>query len=218
MLLLLVCGLYPAYAREVDEANGASITPAMRAETRFQEAVRLYALREYHRARIEFRAAYALNPLVDLLHNESMAAEGEGDLRGALDLERRYLAGISDRTAIDEAKTRIATLAAMVARDELVKPPLPIAVSEPASRHSYTAPGVLLALGSAAVLAGLGTTAASAVQNDTARNPLLPDDYRRVTAEGYRLNLASYLLIPIGGAMLAGGAVWLGVVHAKRKK
>lgn len=225
---LLLAVSSSAFAAERDELTdsgaptGSPPSPAplpsgqISADNHFAEGVRLYALGRFAEARVEFAHAYRKNPLPDLLHNQSMAAENSGDIRGALALEEDYLRRITDTTQREEAQTRCSVLRAMLSREELYKPAVPLAVGTSPAKPSYAGALVCLGVGAALGIAGSATLAYGAVLTERARQPTYPEDYAGIVSAGRSANIASIVLLTIGGAAVGAGAVWAGVVRAKR--
>lgn len=83
---------------------------AASAEAHFTEGRRLFAERSYAAAAREFERAYEASHEVELLFNVGRALEEGGELRGALDAYRRFVAGMPAAFDRQPVQGRITTL------------------------------------------------------------------------------------------------------------
>lgn len=195
----------------------------------FGESEKRYREGKFEEAAALLRRAYELDPAPTLLFNLARALESAGDLAGAVDGYRKYLAAdpkARDRGAIEK---RLATLEAQLAeRAELARikeadpapsPPDPpraverehnaVTTSPLAERSIHPAPLVLSGVGAAGLLAGgiLGIMAggkrgAAEDEPDFQAAQRLDDDAKEL-ATGANVAYAT------GGAVLTAGIVWL---------
>lgn len=191
----------------------------------FGESEKRYREGKFEEAATLLRRAYELDPAPTLLFNLARALESAGDLAGAVDGYRKYLAAdpkAKDRGAIEK---RLATLEAQLAeRAELARikeadPPEPprvatrdhtaVTSTKPSERSLHPAPLVLGGVGAAGLLAGgiLGIMAggkrSAAEDEPDFQTAQRFDDDARGLATGANVAFAT------GGAVLTAGIVWL---------
>jgi tetratricopeptide (TPR) repeat protein len=177
-------------------------------EQRYEDAIRL------------IEEAYRLKPEPVLLYNLGRAYQENGQFEQAIVTFERYLAiageELQDRAAIEE---RIAMLRSKLEQQKQreAKPPpaKPAPRPQPAKRAPVPPdtevspfPWVIAGVGAAGMIAGavMGGVALSRNAGATSAGSQVEGQSEREGAE--QLALGSTLALSIGGAILAGGAVW----------
>ena len=227
----LVCGAIgvaalagPALAQTLKEAP-AVLNKQDAAAQHFQLGVEFYRAGDYAAARVEFDAAYGLSQLPDLLHNLSLTAEKQGQVREAIEYEERFLAskrGELTTAEIDEARGRLLRLREQQSHGPqtvLTVPAVPAVASpgpargvEPTARGWRPPSGALALLvgGGAAVVAGLacgGAALATGSQLGSGQAFTLRE-IDALTTRGNALNASAIALDIAGGVGLTAGATW----------
>lgn len=191
------------------------------AQRHFDDAVAFYQAGNYDAAQIEFKAAYDLSRLPDLLHNLGLVAERQGRYAEAIALEERCLVEKGSSVTVpeqDEARGRIARLRELLAQQ-----------AQPAGRASGTTkqpsagspPGdtrrrpraavALLGVGSGLLLAGIacGAGALATQAQASGSGPFFVDEYDGLLNRGRALEKSAISLSVVGGVVAASGAGWL---------
>jgi tetratricopeptide (TPR) repeat protein len=234
----------PAAAAPNDASGEAAAKPAAadkaRAADLFNKSADAYRQGDFALAIKLLDEAYGLDPQPVLVYNRARAAEGLGDLDGAIAGYEKFLAdepNPPDRGAIEQ---RVATLkrqrderAALVrdrdARREEPPPPSPAApapapaersTAEPARTHRSPLPYVVAGVGAAGLVAGavFGVLAVSKKNDAVSERTQQKSMDLKSSADG--LATASTVSFIVGGVLVAAGAAWLlvdGDVLSKKK-
>lgn len=184
----------------------------------------------------ELEAAYALDPLPKYLYGLGTIAKQDDDCPRAIGYFERYLDSLPQTSLADEGKRdEIATQVAAEIVDcggspRAPTPPPPVVVPPPAARAPIDdtppeptpvprvhwsrdpAGATCLAIGTAAISAGVGLLVAGAVidrnvpQQDSAR------DFVAARTRAHRLGIAGAVVLPIGGAWAIAAIVRYAIV------
>jgi tetratricopeptide (TPR) repeat protein len=180
-----------------------------RALALFDQSELAYQERRYEAAAQLLEEAYSIEPEPLLLYNLGRAYEALEDVDRARSAYERYLATDIDEEARAEVRARIAALAAPVAPP--IAEPAPIVEPAPAGPE-LGGPIATLAGAGAVWLAAIGLAIGAEVQNGAAFDLSLPYAEARSAADVRdALAIAANISFVLGGALAAGGGVWLGV-------
>lgn len=224
----LICWVDAEYAaaQPAASAGAESVDPGPPAtqmdevaQRHFQDAIRFYGTGNLEAARVEFEAAYSLSKLPDLLHNLSMVAEKQGQLREALRFEERCLAESPRSESSQQTRARIVRLRQLLgdspppgSSDVEVRSANATqrdgAVDRPVTGAKKPAVGIALIAGGAALIvagAGCGGAALATSKQISGADRLLFEEYERLDQKGRALNSAAIGLGISGGVILAAG-------------
>jgi hypothetical protein len=194
----------PTRAQEAGAATASSPSDVQRAREAFQVAVSLYAAGRYAEAAREFERSYSLSHEGGLLRNLYLARRDAGDVRGAAEALRAYLAaGAPDTTEEDRRllEHRLAALdraieeetAAERARAEEAR----LAEARDAERRAREAQG-----------AGSGGEAIEAPEGEVA---IASSSVATAEPGGDPTREAWFWVLVGGGVLVVGGAVAIGI-------
>ena len=163
----------------------------MQARAHFRAGTALYEAGNYDRAIDEYREAYKLLPLPDLLFNLGQAYRLKGDLKTAADHYRRYLADKPTGPVSDEAREHLAEIETA----SRPAPSPPAATSIPPAPETATVPA-------SHVPQPAPPTQAPVAATVTKRSPVAPSN-KRLWKRAWFWGVV--------GAVAAGVAVGVGV-------
>jgi tetratricopeptide (TPR) repeat protein len=214
LLALLVCALTAGGVRAAEPPM------SLEAKVWYEEAMRLYAARDYRAAVSAFEAAYALDPRREILFGQAQAARLAGDCAAALPLYERFLATQPPPQQVEATRIGVARCAAMTAAAQAARAAAPPVIVAPAPQpprwYQDRAGAVLTGVGLVGLGAGAALIASAGAADEEARAVQSRyDDYAAQRAKAERRwgwGLASLIA---GSALVATGVgryVWV-MVH-----
>jgi len=230
---IALSGVLPDSARAGEPPQGLKTDPPpvlvgpMRPEAQalYQRGLARFEAHAYPGAVADFQAAYALDPVPDLLFAEAQAERLRGDCTRAVVLYQRFLATTPPRLQVDATQIALARCAQQLAeRPPLVvvqppPPPPPAPRPPPAAPPSWWRdPWALSAatLGVAALGVGVGFWMASSGSVDDANRATTLPDYDRLWATAESRRTVSTVALTTGATLLIAAGARFAIVRRQR--
>ena len=191
-------------------AHAQTSDPRERALELFRESAEHYRAGRFEEAAALLTEAYELRPEPVLLYNLARALEGAGELEGAADAYRRYLAADPDTTDREAVARRLETLDRLLAERAALSEEARRGrdVAPPPQRPIDPLPWVITGVGGGTLIAAAVTGGlAMSRHTEAEREPVHAVAAQR-EREAQDLATATNVLAGVGGALSIAGLVW----------
>ena len=219
LLSSLVLLALPALAvAETDDPAARSA-----AQTHFQSGVKFSEAGDYEHALIEFEAGYKLSHEPDFLHNLSWTCERLGRTAEAIAWAEKYVAAVPSADNADRTRQRIERLRATLPKQDRPAEPaklIPAATvgvapsqqgvidPSPSALHGKGPALVLLSVGAATTLVGIGLLAgAGSKWSESQKGSTYYDRWLDLQGQGNWLTVGGSIAAVTGTAIIIGGIV-----------
>jgi tetratricopeptide (TPR) repeat protein len=218
---------------------------AERAFELFDKSAESYRAGRFAESAAMLREAYKLNHAPILLYNLGRALEGMGELKGAIDAYRSYLASAAKITDRQSLEQRIVTLQKTIADRETLedrlareraesatKLELERAESErlvadarahaddrPMTRARVGAPWIVASIGAAGFIAGGALAGLARARHEAAESNPSADNATNQQTQARELALGANIAFGVSGVIVAVGVIWgvVDLVHRHKK-